>query len=218
MKIKDIMSYNVVTIPSNTSIAGAKRVMTAHHVTRLPVVDKGKLVGIVTERGIEHVSPGKATSLSIWELNYLLEKTTVKEFMQKDVVTVSPDTDAEEAVAIAQKHKVGSVVVVEKNRVVGIATTDDFFNHIIKPILGIDEPGTRIEITGGVVISKGAGQLEKLISIIRKFDYKINTIHIEGPQQEDVRDVCFHILDGGDVSKLIDEFQKEGYKVRVRNR
>ena len=125
MKIKDIMSYNVVTIPSNTSIAGAKRVMTAHHVTRLPVVDKGKLVGIVTERGIEHVSPGKATSLSIWELNYLLEKTTVKEFMQKDVVTVSPDTDAEEAVAIAQKHKVGSVVVVEKNRVVGIATTDD---------------------------------------------------------------------------------------------
>ena len=73
MKIKDIMTYNVVTIPSNTSIAEAKRIMTVHRITRLPVVDKNKLVGIVTARMIESVSPSKATSLSIWEVSYLLK-------------------------------------------------------------------------------------------------------------------------------------------------
>jgi acetoin utilization protein AcuB len=218
MKIRDIMSYNVITIPSNTSIAQAKQIMTAHRIKRLPVVDKGKLIGIVTQRSIERASPSKATSLSVWELGYLLDKTPVKEVMQKKVVTVTPDTDAEEAVAIAQKNKVGSVVVVEDGAVVGIVTADDFFDNIIKPILGIDIPGTRIEVTDGIVISKGAGQLEKMISIIHKFGYKIDTIHIEGPQQKAVRDVCFHILHEGDVSKLVEEFENQGYKVRIRNR
>ncbi|MEJ2740606.1 MAG: CBS domain-containing protein, partial [Dehalococcoidia bacterium] len=72
MKVRDVMSYNVVTLPSNASIAEAKRIMTAHNVKRVPVVDKGKLVGIITDRSIEHVSPSKATSLSVWELSYLL--------------------------------------------------------------------------------------------------------------------------------------------------
>ena len=218
MKIKDIMSYNVVTIPSNTSIADAKRIMATHRIKRLPVVDKGKLVGIVTERAIEQTSPGKATSLSIWELTYLLEKTPIKQIMHKDVVTVTPDMDAEEAVALAQKFKVGSVVVVEDDKVVGIATTDDFFYNIINPILGIDIPGTRIEITGGVVTSKGAGQLENMISTIHEYGYKIDTIHIEGPQQQEVRDVCFHLIDGDDPSRLVMALQQKGYKVRIRNR
>jgi acetoin utilization protein AcuB len=218
MKIKDIMSYNVVTIPSSTSIADAKRIMATHRIKRLPVVDKGKLVGIVTERAIERTSPGKATSLSIWELTYLLEKTAVKEIMHKDVVTVTPEMDAEEAVSLAQKQRVGSVVVVEDDKVVGIATTDDFFYNIINPILGIDIPGTRIEITGGVVTSKGAGQLEQMISTIHEFGYKIDTIHIEGPQQQEVRDVCFHLIDGDDPAKLLAGLEKKGYTVRLRNR
>ena len=218
MKIKDIMTYNVVTIPSNTSIADAKRIMATHRIKRLPVVDKGKLVGIITERAIERTSPGKATSLSIWELTYLLEKTPVKQIMHKDVITVDPDMDAEEAVALAQKHKVGSVVVVEDDKVVGIASKDDFFYNIINPILGINVPGTRIEITGGVLTSKGAGQLENMIATIHRFGYKIDTIHIEGPQQQEVRDVCFHIIGGEDVNKLVTELEKQGYKVRIRNR
>ena len=149
MKIKDLMTYNVVTIPSNTSIAEAKRIMAAHRIKRLPVVDKGKLVGIVTERGIERTTPGKATSLSIWELTYLLEKTPVKQIMHKEVVTADPDMDVEEVVALTEKHKVGSVVVLEDDKVVGIASKDDLFYNVINPILGINMPGTRIEITGG---------------------------------------------------------------------
>ena len=180
MKIKDIMNYNVVTIPSNTGIAEAKRIMDAHHFSHIPVVDRNKLVGIVTSRNIESVTPSKATSLSIWELTYLLDKTTVKEIMEKDVFTVDSDMDTEQVLAIAQKRKIGSAVVLQDNKVVGIVTTTDFIYNIINPLLGIDMPGDRIEVAGAIFSSKGSGQLEKLIAIIHKFNYKILTIHIEG--------------------------------------
>jgi acetoin utilization protein AcuB len=219
MKIKDIMTYNVITVPSSTSIAEAKRIMSAHNITRLPVVDRNRLVGIVTSRAIESVSPSKATSLSIWEVSYLLEKTTVKEIMAKDVFTVDPEMDAEQALAGAQKRKLGSAVVVQDNKVVGIVTTTDFFNNILNPLLGIGVPGDRIEVTGAIYSSKGPGQLEKLMAIIRKFDYKIHTVHIEGdPMKQEVHDVCFHIFDGHDIDKMLEEFRSQGYQVRLRNR
>ena len=217
MKVKDIMSYNVVTMPSSTSIAEAKRIMAAHNISRLPIVDKDKLVGIVTDRNIERVSPSKATSLSVWELSYLLEKTPVRDIMKRDVVTISPDMDSEEAVAIAQKGNVGSAVVVEDNKVVGIVTTTDFFYKIINPILGIGVPGTRLEITGGMVKGKGAAPLEEMLALIHSLGYKINAIHVEGTMGDDTRDVCFHIRDDN-VDKLIEAFEAKGYQVRIRNR
>jgi len=217
MKIKEIMTYNVVSIPSNTSVAEAKRIMLGHKIKHLPVIDKGQLVGIVTDTDIEQVSPSKATSLSVWELTYLLEKTPVKDIMKKDVVTVDPDTDAEKAVAIAQKNKVGSAIVVEKNRVVGIVTTDDFFYKIINPILGIEVPGTRIEITDAIIKGKGAAALEKLLQTVHKLGYRINTLHIEGPSDQYPRDVCLHI-DSEDVTKLIKEFESQGFKAVIRER
>ena len=189
MKVRDIMSTNVVTIPSSTSITDAKRIMEAHRIRRLPVVDKGKLVGIVTEHRLESIAPSKATSLSVWELTYLLDKTKVKEIMERDVITVSPDMSAEESLAVAQGNKVGAVVVVEDGRVVGISTTNDFFYKIVNPILGIGEPGSRIEVTGG-----GNGKaLEEILSTINKLGLEIITLHIERLPEVKVRDVCVHV-------------------------
>ena len=95
MRVKDVMTWNVVTVASDTPIMEAKKIMEAHGVRRLPVVDKGKLVGIVSKDRIERVGPSPATSLSVWEINYLLAKMTVKEVMRKDVVTVTSDMSAE---------------------------------------------------------------------------------------------------------------------------
>jgi len=213
MNVRDIMTTNVVTIPSNTSVADAKRIMAAHRIRRLPVVDKGKLVGIVTEHRLESVSPSKASSLTVWELGYLLEKTTVKEIMERDVITVSPDMNAEESLAVAQGNKVGAVVVVEDGRVVGISTTNDFFYKIVNPILGIGEPGSRVEIAGG-----GNGKaLEEIISTVNKLGLEITTIHIEQLPDAKVKDVCVHV-NNGDVKKLVAELKAKGYKVSVRRR
>ena len=213
MDVRDIMTTNVVTIPSSTSVTDAKRIMDAHRFRRLPVVDKGKLVGIVTEHRLESVSPSKATSLTVWELSYLLDKTTVKEIMERDVITVSPDTGVEESVALAQEHKVGALVVVEDGRVVGIVTTNDIFYKIINPILGLGEPGSRIQIAGG-----GNGRaLEEILSVVNKLGLEITTVHIEQLPEVKTRDVCVHV-DSDDVRKLASELKAKGYKVSVRRR
>ena len=213
MRVRDVMTSNVVTIPSSTSIADAKRIMEAHKFRRLPVVDKEKLVGIVTERRLESVSPSKATSLTVWELSYLLDKTPVKEIMERNVITVSPDMTAEEGVALAQSHKVGALVVTEADRVIGIVTTNDFFYKIINPVLGLNEPGTRIQVTGG-----GDGKaLEEIISTVNKLGFKLVTLHVIILPETTKRDVCVHV-ESEDVSQLVAELERKGHKVEIRKR
>ena len=217
MYISDVMTSNVVTIPSSTSIADAKRIMTAHKIQRLPVVDKGKLVGIVTARGLEQVSPSKATSLTVWELSYLLDKTTVKEIMEKHVVTVPPDMMVEEAVSVAQSNRVGSLVVLDDSRVVGIVTTNDFFYKILNPLLGVARlgaplPGTRVEVVGG-----GEGKaMEEIISTTNKLGMKILTVHSMPPVEGiTTKDICIH-LENEDVGQLVSELEGKGYSIRLR--
>ena len=213
MYVRDVMTTNVVTIPSSTSIAEARRMMAAHGFSRLPVVDKGKLVGVVTARLLEKVAPSKATSLTMWELSYLLNKTTVKEIMVRDVVTVTPDTTVEESVALAQSHKVGALVVLEGGRVVGITTTTDLFYKMFNPILGIGEPGTRIEVARG-----GEGKtLEEVVSLINKRGLRIVTLHIVAPPGATEKNVVVH-LGSEDVSQLIADLETKGYKVNMRKR
>lgn len=213
MYVHDVMSSNVVTIPSSTSIADAKRIMQAHKIRRLPVVDKGKLVGIVTEYGLEKVSPSKATSLTVWELTYLLNKTTVKEIMATNVVTISPDATVEESLSVAQGHKVGALVVVEDGRVVGILTTNDFFYKIVNPVLGLGEPGIRVEVTGG-----GEPQaLEEVISVVNKHCLNMTNLHIVAPHEAEKKNVIVH-LDCEDISQIKTDLEGKGYKVTLRQR
>lgn len=213
MQVRDIMTTNVVTIPSSTTITGAKRIMEAHHFRRLPVVDKGKLVGVVTERRLESVSPSKATSLTVWELSYLLDKTPIKDVMERNVVTVSPDMTAEESLTTAQTNRVGSLVVMEDDRVVGIVTTNDFFYKIVNPLLGLGEPGSRIEVTGG----GESKDLEGIISTVNSLGMEITGLHIEKLPEATRRNVCVHI-NSDDVSQLITELQGKGYKASLVRR
>src|SRR5512135_1949042 len=127
MLIRNIMASPVVTAPSDLPVLEAAKFMKEKKIERLPVVDDGKLVGIVTKDRVLRASPSMASSLSLHEIHYLFAKLTVKEIMQKDVVTVSPETTVENAVRLAQEKRVGCLPVVEGNQVVGILTTDDFF-------------------------------------------------------------------------------------------
>jgi len=217
MYVRDIMTTNIVTIPSSTSVVDARRIMTAHKIQRLPVVDRGKLVGIVTVRGLDQVSPAKADNITIWGLSHLLESTTVAEIMKRQVITVPPDMLVEEAVSVAQSNKVGSLLVVEDGRMVGIVTTNDIFYRIVNPLLGVAKfgaqlPGTRIEITGG-----GEGkELEKIISIANKLDMKISMVHTMPPMEGvSTKDICIH-LETEDATPLVSKLESEGYSVKLR--
>jgi acetoin utilization protein AcuB len=215
MFVKDIMTMNVVTIPSNTSISDAKRIMEAHRIRRLPIVDRGKLVGMVTEHRLEAYTPSKATTLSVWEIGYLLGNTPVKDIMEKNVVTVTPDMTVEEVLALAQEKEVGALPVLEDGRVVGIVTTNDFFYKIANPVLGIGMPGTRVEVIG-----KGDDKvIENVVSLANRQGIRIITIHVVNiPEStEEKKDIVIH-LDTEDASEFVEALKTKGYEVILRTR
>jgi acetoin utilization protein AcuB len=213
MKVKDVMSWNVITVSSDTPIMEARKIMDAHNIRRLPVVDRGKLVGLVTKERIARASPSPATSLTVWEINYLLAKMTVREVMVKDVVTVSPDMSAEAAIALAQNKRVGSLVVVDDGRVVGIATTNDFFYKILNPVLGLGMPGTRIIISDGADPKK----LPDIMELVRKNNLKLVSMHSMPPVEGKEKDLCLH-LDTNDVSQLVKDLKSKGLSTEIVER
>jgi len=213
MKVRDIMTWNVVTVSSDTPIMEARKIMDAHGVRRLPVVDRGKLAGMVSKERITRTAPSPATSLSVWEINYLLAKMTVKEVMSKDPVTVDPEMSVEAAIALAQKKGVGALPVVENNKLVGIATTNDFFYKILNPVLGIAKPGTRM------VISKGGDvkNLQDILDSVKKAGAKIVSFHNMPPLEGKEQDVCLHV-DKEDVKQLIKDLATKGYATEIIER
>ena len=213
MFVRDVMTMNVVSVPSNTTIADAKRIMEAHKIRRLPVVDKGKLIGIVTERRLDAYTPSKATSLSVWEIGYLLGNTIVKDIMERNVVTVNPDMTVEEGLAKAQEKGVGALLVVEDERLVGIVTTNDFFYKIANPVLGIGMPGTRIEVIG----KTDQMILEDICKATFPKEVKILTLHMLSSPKEDKKDIVVHV-GTEDVDEIVKELEDKGYKVILRKR
>jgi len=214
MYVKDVMTMNVVSVPSNTTVSDAKKIMDAHKIRRLPVVDRGKLVGIVTEHRLEAYTPSKATSLSVWEIGYLLGNTTVKEIMEKNPVSVNPEMTVEEALAIAQDRKVGSLLAIEKGgRLVGIATTNDFFYKVANPTLGIGMPGTRVEVTS----KTDKPMLEDICKATSKKGMKILTLHMISSTEIGGKDIVVQV-DTENVDKLVKELEDKDYEVHVRKR
>jgi acetoin utilization protein AcuB len=213
MIVSDVMSTNVVSIPSNTSLAEARRILDTHGFRRLPIVDREKLVGVVTKDALDRTGPSQLTTFSIHEITYLLNKLTVEKAMHKEVVTVSPHATVEEAVTLAQNKKVGSLLVVEDHRLVGIVTTNDFFYKVMNHILGIGAPGSRIVVRD---CYKGP-DIAKVIAAINETGIGITTLFaIELPDVQK-HDLVVH-LDKDDCHPAIAEIQRSGYRVSERSR
>jgi acetoin utilization protein AcuB len=129
--VKDWMTPDPVTIDPHTTLPEANRLMKECNIRRLPVVEKGKLVGIITLSDIREASPSQATALSIYELNFLLARLTVGEIMTRDPVTVTPDTSIEAAARLMLEHKIGSLPVIDNARLLGIITESDIFRLLV---------------------------------------------------------------------------------------
>jgi len=218
MLIRDIMTTNVITVPSNASVFEAKRIMDKKKLRRVPVLDGGKLVGVISSKRLEKAIPRKLTSSSnIWDIAYsmaTLHQRPVSEIMQTEVVTAKPDMTVEEAVALAQAKKVGGLVVVENgDKIVGILTTNDIFYRVVNPVLGVGEPGERIWVAGG----GESKALEEIISTINKLCMNIITLHIIAVPRVKKKDLVVH-LDCENVSQLVAELEDKGYKVKSRKR
>lgn len=131
-RVKNWMTRDPVVISPKTALPEAYRLMKERRVRRLPVVDRDQLVGIVTLGDVREASPSDATSLSIYELNYLLTRLSVDQIMSREVLTVGPETTIREAARLMLENKIGGLPVVENGKVVGILTESDIFRMIVQ--------------------------------------------------------------------------------------
>ena len=125
MKVRELMTKQPLTVPVDTPVVEARRTMLEHRIRHLLVTDGGRLAGIVTDRDIRLNMPSPATSLSVWEINYLLARMTVGSVMTKGVITVDPNRNAVEAARIMLDHKIGALPVVDGGTIIGIMTETD---------------------------------------------------------------------------------------------
>ena len=131
MLVRDIMTSEPVTVRPTMSVVDARAEMARRRIRHLLVTDEaGLLVGIVTDRDIRLALPSPATSLSVWEINYLLARLTVAEVMTKTVITIDPGRDVREAARIMIDHKIGSLPVLEAHRMVGLVTETDLLRAL----------------------------------------------------------------------------------------
>lgn len=146
MFVKDRMTANPITVTEDTSIDAALHLMREKRVRRLPVTDKhGHLVGIVSEKDLLYASPSPATSLSVYEIPYLLSKIKVHDVMTRNPITVTGDTPLEEAARILADNKIGGLPVVQDGKLVGIITETDIFKIFLE-LLGARDEGVRLTL------------------------------------------------------------------------
>jgi len=164
MLVRERMSRNPVTITPDIPITDALRLMRDRQVRRLPVLDpEGNLIGIVSEKDLLYASPSPATSLSIYEMHYLLSRLRVQELMTTDVITVTPDTLLEEAARIMVDHKIGGLPVTEGRKLLGIITQTDIFEVLLEQF-GARKKGLRLSLE----IPERKGEMARITTAIAK--------------------------------------------------
>jgi acetoin utilization protein AcuB len=161
MFVGERMSRPVISVTPETPINEALAMFRQEHIRRAPVMKDGKLVGIVSERDLLNASPSPVTTLSIWEMHYLISKVTVNQVMSKKVITVDQDTPIEEAARIMADKKIGGVPVVYDGKVVGIITETDLFKIFLE-LMGARQKAIRVTAT----IEDKPGQLARLTKAI----------------------------------------------------
>jgi acetoin utilization protein AcuB len=156
------MTRNPVICGPDMPVDEALNLMRREKIRRLPVVDENRnLLGIVSEKDLLYVSPSPATTLSVFELHYLLSKVKVGDIMTKKVITVTETTPLEEAARIMVDNKIGGLPVVRNGQLVGIITETDIFKIFLE-LIGARDSGWRVS----ALAPDRKGTLAKLTSMI----------------------------------------------------
>lgn len=207
MAVKDFMTRKVVYVSPDTTVAHTADMMREQGLRRLAVIENDRLVGVVTERTMAEASPSKVTSLSIYEMNYLLNKTKIRDIMARDVVTVSPYASLEDAVYAMMKNQVGILPVVEAGQVFGVITEKDVFKAFLE-VSGYGEEGIRVIITADDTV----GTLAKIVDTISADNLNIKRTVVATRRSGKVA-IEIQIDGKADVTDLREKLIKQGIQV-----
>lgn len=209
MLVRDRMTPNPVTITEDTTLKDALDLVRSRPFRHLPVVDEGgKLVGIVTEKSLVYASPRPELSLSVFEVDYLLRKTLVKQVMQRDLVTVSPDLPIEEAARVMVDHRIGCLPVLENGELIGIISDTDIFRVFVEG-MGGGHPSLRVTIT----IPERVGSLARVADCIAAIGGNIHSLGIFWGERPEDRIIAFRV-ENVDRDTLVKALQDCGIQIR----
>ena len=211
MLVGERMSHPIISIAPDMPVHDALDMFKRERIRRAPVVKDGKLVGIVSDKDLLNASPSPASSLSIWEMNYLLSKITVSEVMTKKVLTVTEETPIEEAARIMADNKIGGLPVMRDGHVVGIITETDLFKIFLE-LMGAREKGVRIT----ALIEEKPGQLAKITEAIAKTGANFVAFGQFAGEDPSTRLVTFKVagLTKDEAKKAVADITKEVWDVR----
>ncbi|MFC1952367.1 CBS domain-containing protein [Chloroflexota bacterium] len=212
MYIRDYMKTPVITVTKDTLVDDALRIMYEKKVRRLPVIEGGKLVGLVTRRLLSEAVPESPMPLSIWGAHYQLSKMRVQNVMKTDIITITPDTTVEAAATLAEQHKIGTLPVVDKkHNLVGIITGTDLY-HLLTQVLGFGKTGVRLHIKAG---TKDIQQLQILEIMIR---HKVNVLSAFPTKPASTQQEGFIIhLDTKNAGAIVEDLKKLGLSVEEQS-
>ncbi len=172
MLVKNWMSKTVITIDTEDSIQDAMKLLKTHKIRMLPVIKKGKLVGVITDRDIKRASASDATTLSVHELNYILSKIKVKDVVNKRLITVPYDYTIEETAEVLLNNKISGLPVVDHDgKIVGTITQSDIFREVISSA-GVGRKGIQF----AVQLKNKPGSIKEVADIIRGYNGRIASI------------------------------------------
>ncbi|MBA3019222.1 MAG: CBS and ACT domain-containing protein [Proteobacteria bacterium] len=203
MLVKGWLSSQVISVDEETSMMKAYVLMKENNIRRLPVVQKGKLVGIVTDTDLKEACPSTATTLDIYEINYLLSEIKVKESMSKDVIYVKPDETVEFAAILMLENKISGLPVVnDQGNLIGVITQTDIFKaliHISGAYIG--------HIQLALCLEDRPGSIKEVADVIRSFGGRMVSILTSyGLADEGYRNVYIRIkpLEREKLSQMVD--------------
>jgi acetoin utilization protein AcuB len=211
MKIKYWMTKDPITVTPDTLAVEAQKVMKENKIRRLPVIEKGKLVGIVTFRNLMEAAPSSATSLSIYELNYLLMKMKVKDLMKKNVITVSPEDSVIDAISLGMKHDIGGFPVMDnQGELVGIVTE----TQISRAMMQLFGTNVKEEIIHLENVDLQAGTFGKIVNEVEKMGVTIISMFSVPKRTTDLMRVYLRIKpDNKAKDKIVTGLKKSGYVI-----
>jgi len=203
------MITDVITIYPDASLSIAFQMMVEKGFSQLPVVKDGELIGLITEKILGEFTPSKATTLSIYEMNYILGKTKCEDIMETNIITSSKEALVEDVAVLIKENNISALPIIdENNKLVGIVTDDDILGAFIE-IVGKNDKGTRIALEAKNQI----GVLADIASTISSYDMNItHVMDYYSQKHKDSTEIIIRV-DSLDTDKLISEFELKGYRV-----
>lgn len=209
MKVKERMSTDVKTATMETSLMEALHIMEEFQIRRIPIMDKNRVVGIVTLSDLNRATPSPVTSLSIHEINYLLGKTRLKDIFPKrqQVITIGSENYIETAAKRMRLNNISGLPVVDNGQLVGIVTETDLFDALID-ILGVHQPHSRLDL----YVPDGQGRLAEITGIIAQQGTNILNAVAYYDEKKDMYKVIIRI-EALETASLVEELSSYGYQI-----